>query len=129
MNKILRVLYVEDEPDIREVTEFALEDEGFELIPCPSGQAALERATELDRAPDLLLLDVMMPGMDGPSTLQRLRELPQLSATPAIFMTAKVQPAEVAQYQALGALGVIAKPFDAMTLADEIRALLEKDDE
>ena len=129
MNKILRVLYVEDEPDIREVTEFALEDEGFELIPCPSGQEALERATELDRAPDLLLLDVMMPGMDGPTTLQRLRELPQMSATPAIFMTAKVQPAEVAQYQALGALGVIAKPFDAMTLADEIRALLEKDDE
>ena len=126
MNEILLVLYVEDEPDIREVTEFALEDEGFELIPCASGQEALERAGALDRPPDLLLLDVMMPGMDGPTTLQRLRELPRLSATPAIFMTAKVQPDEVAQYKALGALGVIAKPFDAMTLADDIRALLEK---
>lgn len=123
MSDLLSVLYAEDEPDIRAVAEFALEDEGFELVACVSGEQALEKATDLK--PDLILLDVMMPGIDGPSTLKKLRELPHLINTPAIFMTAKVQPAEVAKYKAIGAIGVIAKPFDPMTLADEIRNLLE----
>ncbi|OOZ40560.1 hypothetical protein BOW53_07205 [Solemya pervernicosa gill symbiont] len=123
MSDTICVLYVEDEPDIREVAEFALEDEGFELIQCASGLEALEKGEGLTA--DLILLDVMMPGMDGPSTLTRLRELPNLCNTPAIFMTAKVQPNEVAEYKAMGALGVIAKPFDAMTLADVIRGHLE----
>lgn len=123
MSDLLSVLYAEDEPDIRTVAEFALEDEGFELVACVSGEQALEKA--IDLKPDLILLDVMMPGIDGPSTLIKLRELPHLKNTPAIFMTAKVQPAEVAKYKAIGAIGVIAKPFDPMTLADEIRNLLE----
>lgn len=123
MSEELCVLYVEDEADIREVAEFALEDKGFTLTPCSSGQEALERAAGL--TPDLILLDVMMPGIDGPTTLKKLRELPHLANTPAIFMTAKVQPSEVAQYKALGALGVISKPFDPMTLADDIRRLLD----
>lgn len=122
MSNELCVLYVEDEADIREVAEFALEDEGFALVPCSSGQEALDKASTL--TPDLILLDVMMPGIDGPSTLKKLRELPHLANTPVIFMTAKVQPSEVEQYTALGALGVISKPFDPMTLADEIRSLL-----
>lgn len=122
MSDVLRVLYVEDDPDIRQVAEFALEDEGFELVTCESGQRALEKAPGI--RVDLLLLDVMMPGLDGPTTLQRLRAWPHLAATPAIFMTAKVQPAEVAQYRAMGALGVISKPFDPMTLAAQIRGLL-----
>jgi len=122
MSKMLNVLYVEDEPDIRAVAEFALEDEDFELMSCASGQEALDKAATL--SPDLILLDVMMPDIDGPSTLIKLRELSHLANTPVIFMTAKVQPAEVAQYKALGALGVISKPFDPMTLADEIRSLL-----
>ena len=121
MSDVLTVLYAEDEADIRSVTEFALEDEGFELIPCASGQEALDKAATIK--PDLILLDVMMPEMDGPTTLKKLRELPRLANTPVIFMTAKVQPSEVAEYKALGALGVISKPFDPMQLADEIRVL------
>jgi len=122
MTEIVRVLYVEDEPDIREVAEFALEDEGFELIPCASGQEAIDKAKGL--TVDLILMDVMMPGMDGPTTLARLRKLVNMKDTPVIFMTAKVQSAEIASYQSAGALGVIAKPFNAMTLADDIRNLL-----
>lgn len=121
---LVRILYVEDDPDIREVVEFALEDEGFDLIACASGQEALAKAQGL--TVDVLLLDVMMPGMDGPTTLAGLRALPLMAATPVIFMTAKVQMAEIESYQLIGALGVIAKPFDAMTLADDIRGLLEK---
>ena len=124
MTTNLRLLHVEDEPDIREITEFALEDEGFELFQCASGQAALELAETL--AVDVLLLDVMMPGMDGPTTLQRLRALSHLADTPAIFMTAKVQPAEVRHLKELGAVEVIAKPFDPLALANQIRAIVER---
>lgn len=118
----LRLLYVDDEADIRDIVEMALEDEtDLELRLCPSGAAAL--ATVRSYRPDLLLLDVMMPGMDGPSTLKRLRELPGFENTPAVFVTAKVRPTEVEQFKALGAVGVIAKPFDPMTLADQVRTL------
>lgn len=123
MTGLLKVLYVEDEPDIRAVAEFALEDEGFELTSCASGQEALAKAGA--GTWDLLLLDVMMPGMDGPTTLHRLRELPGLDQTPVLFMTAKVQAAELDIYFALGAIGVISKPFDALTLGDQIRGFLE----
>ena len=118
-----RVLYVEDEPDIRTLVEFALEDEGFQLVPCASGQEALVRAQ--DGPFDLLLIDVMMPGMDGPTTLRALRDLDPLKAVPAVFMTAKVQPAEIRAYLEMGAVGVIPKPFKALTLGTELRALLE----
>ena len=118
-----QILYVEDEQDIRTVTEFALEGEGFELISCSSGLEALAKAPVLK--PDLILLDVMMPVINGPTTLMKLRELPHMANTPVIFMTAKVQSCEVDQYMKLGALGVISKPFDAMTLAEDIHALLE----
>jgi diguanylate cyclase (GGDEF)-like protein len=118
----IRVLYIEDEADIRELAELALEDEGFVLVSCASGPDALARAPGL--TPDLILVDVMMPGMDGPTTVRGLRELPHLSATPVIFMTAKVQPSEIADYLELGALGVIAKPFEAMTLGADLRKLL-----
>ncbi|KPJ92802.1 MAG: chemotaxis protein CheY [Gammaproteobacteria bacterium SG8_11] len=119
----VRVLYVEDEDDIRAVAEIALDGEGFELLPCASGQEALEKAVEF--TPDVILLDVMMPGMDGPTTLAQLRNMPQLANIPAIFMTAKVQPSEVAQLKSLGALDVIAKPFDPMGLADQLHSILE----
>jgi len=119
-----RVMYVEDEADIREVAEFALEDEGFDLLFCAGGQEALDQVLEF--SPDLILLDVMMPGMDGPSTLQQLRKLPELATTAIAFLTAKVQPAEVASFLALGALEVIAKPFDPMALPEQIRELLAR---
>lgn len=120
MSELSKILYVEDEPDIQAVTKLALEEiGGFTLEVCGNGDEALAKAVEF--APDLLLLDVMMPGMDGPTTLKALREIPELSATPAIFMTAKVQPHEVEEYKALGAIDVIAKPFDPMTLSDNLR--------
>lgn len=122
MSELKRILYVEDEPDIQAVAKIALEAVGgFELKVFSSGEEALANAVSY--APDLLLLDVMMPGMDGPTTLKALKELPELANTPAIFMTAKVQPAEVAEYKALGALDVIAKPFDPMTLSENIKAI------
>ena len=117
-----RILYVEDEPDIRFVAEMALQAVGgFTMITCASGEEALSAASAA-RA-DLLLLDVMMPGMDGPSTLKALRALPATASTPVIFMTAKVQAAEVAVYKALGALEVIPKPFDPMELAAQIQKI------
>lgn len=116
---LARILYVEDEPDIRAIAQMALEAVGgFTVIVCSSGSEALAAAPTA-RA-DLLLLDVMMPGMDGPSTLKALRALPATADTPVIFMTAKVQAAEVAQYRELGAIDVIHKPFDPMELSAQI---------
>jgi two-component system, OmpR family, response regulator len=117
-----RLIYVEDEPDIQAVARLALEAVGgFTVEVCSSGEEALRRAPVF--RPDLILLDVMMPGMDGPGTLQALRALPELATTPAVFMTAKVQPAEVAHFKSLGALDVIAKPFDPMKLSDIVREI------
>ncbi|GLQ94367.1 response regulator [Dyella acidisoli] len=115
-----RILYVEDEPDIRAVARLALEAVGgFNVCICDSGKAALDAVQVFN--PDLILLDVMMPGMDGPSTLSALRELPDLQETPIVFMTAKVQANEVARYRQQGAIDVIAKPFDPMTLSSTVR--------
>ena len=120
-----RILYVEDDPDIRAVATLALQAVGgFTLQVCSSGSEAIEAAP--DFAPDLILIDVMMPSMDGPTTFQALRVLPGTAKTPVVFMTAKVQPSEVAHYKEMGALDVIAKPFDPMTLAAAVRAIYEK---
>jgi len=125
MGRDLRILYVDDEADIRTIVEFALEDEeDFQLELCESGQEALSKVG--DFSPDLILLDVMMPAMDGPTTLQHLREIPELAETPVVFVTAKVQPHEVEQFKALGAADVIGKPFDPMSLATQIRDTLER---
>ena len=119
---LTRILYVEDEPDIRMVAQMALEAVGgFVVTACSSGQEALAAAPSAQA--DLLLLDVMMPGMDGPSTLKALRDLPATAGTPVIFMTAKVQAAEVAAYKALGAIEVIPKPFDPMDLSAQIQRI------
>ena len=119
---LCRILYVEDEPDIRVVAQMALEAVGgFTVIACASGAHALSAAPQA--RDDLLLLDVMMPGMDGLGTLRALREIPATANTPAIFMTAKVQAAEVAVYKAMGALEVIPKPFDPMTLSAQIQRI------
>ena len=125
MPELKRILYVEDEPDIQLVARMALEMMGgYEIVLCSSGKDALETAPAAHA--DLFLLDVMMPGMDGPTTMARLREIPALSRIPAIFMTAKAQPAEVSNLLSLGACGVIPKPFDPMTLADEVRAIWQR---
>ena len=117
-----RILYVEDESDIRTVAKMALESVGgFSVLECSSGSEAIAAAPTA-RA-DLILLDVMMPGMDGPTTLLALRGIAATSATPVIFMTAKVQAAEIAAYRALGALDVVAKPFDPMEVSAEIKRI------
>ena len=115
-----RVLYVEDESDIQTVAKLALEVVGGLVVQtCDSGEKALAQAQIF--SPDLILLDVMMPGMDGPSTLKALRAQPKTANIPVIFMTAKVQPYEIERYRELGAIGVIPKPFDPMTLAQSVR--------
>jgi CheY-like chemotaxis protein len=127
MKTLSRILMVEDEPDIQAVAQVALETVGgLQVEMCSSGVEALDRV--LASSPDLILMDVMMPGMDGPSTLQTLRANPATAGFPVIFMTAKVQAHEIARFIDLGALGVIAKPFDPMTLASTIRSLWEKED-
>jgi len=118
------ILMVEDELDIQTVARLSLESVGgFKVDICSSGQEALDNVLQIN--PDLILLDVMMPGMDGPTTLQELKKIPELSDTPVIFMTAKVQPQEVQQYKELGAIDVIPKPFDPMTLSDHVRTIWE----
>ena len=126
MNALKLVLYVEDDPDIQMVAQMALEVVGgLALHTCSSGQEAMQAAASGVR-PDLILLDVMMPGLDGPATLAELRKIAATSGTPVIFMTAKVQAGEVAYYKSIGAIGVIAKPFDPMSLAQQVRTLFEQ---
>jgi len=122
MKKLQRLTYVEDEPDIRAITEFALRElGGYDLDVCANGPEAIERTPSF--APDLIILDVMMPGMDGIETYKRLRAIPQLSQTPVIFMTAKAMKHETEQYRSLGAADVIPKPFDPITLADRVEEI------
>jgi CheY-like chemotaxis protein len=121
--RLNRILYVEDDEDIRTVATMALETVGgYTLRVCGSGREAVAAAA--DFSPDLILLDVMMPGMDGPTTLDALRRIPSTARTPVVFMTAKVQPSEIERYKEMGAIAVIAKPFDPMTLAAQVRSIL-----
>ncbi len=120
----LKVLHVDDEPDIREVASLSLDLDGdIETRSAASGMDALALLAG-DFRPDVILLDVMMPDLDGPGTLQRLRLLPGYADTPVIFMTARALSHEQGSFIALGALGVITKPFDPMTLATQVRDLL-----
>lgn len=120
----LRILHVDDEPDIREVVEMSLGlDPGLTVHSCGSGMDALKAAAEW--SPNLILMDVMMPVMDGPTTLIHLRESPQTAAIPVVFMTARAQTRELNHFRSLGAAGVIPKPFDPMTLAVSVRNCLK----
>lgn len=120
-----RILYVDDEPDIREVAAMSLElDSEFEVRTAASGVEALPLASEWK--PDLILLDVMMPVMDGPTTFARLKEQPDTAVIPVVFITARAQAQEVKGFKSLGAKGVIAKPFDPMSLASTVRGYLSR---
>ncbi|WP_447765553.1 response regulator [Sphingopyxis panaciterrae] len=119
-----RILYIDDEDDIREVAEMALElDPSFAVRTCGSGREGLAAAREWQ--PDLILLDVMMPELDGPRVLEILRQDPATAAIPVVFITARTQAHEVARLRELGARGVLAKPFDAMTLAEQVRGFID----
>lgn len=119
------LVYVDDDDDLREIMALALgEENDMELVLCESGEKALEKLSMLQA--DLILLDVMMRGLDGPQTLHGLRQLPGYEKTPVVFITAKVQANDIAQYQALGATGTIMKPYDVMTLPAQIRNFLPR---
>ena len=123
----LRILYVDDELDIREIVELSLRlDPASSVRSCASGSEALVIAA--DWLPDVILCDVMMPLMDGPATLARLRACPQTADIPVVFMTARAQTRELQHFKSLGAVGVIAKPFDPMTLANLVRGHLRNAD-
>ena len=125
MSELKKILYAEDEPDIRDVAVVALEVVGgFELKVCEDGQAAVDAVSGFQ--PDLILLDVMMPELTGPEALGAIRKITGFEQTPVIFMTAKVQPQEVDEYIKMGALHVIPKPFDPMTLAETILMIWNK---
>ncbi|MBI2382417.1 MAG: response regulator [Gammaproteobacteria bacterium] len=119
---VIKILSVDDDPDIRAVIQICLSfEDGLELRLCGSGAEALEQARAY--RPDLILLDRVMPDMDGPATLAALRSLPECAATPVVFLTAKAQPGEMLELLALGAVDIIAKPFDPMGLGEQIRAI------
>lgn len=119
----LNILLVDDEADIRRIASLSLEKVGGHRVrTSANGTDALEALQE--HRPDVVLLDVMMPGLDGPSTLRALREHPALVDLAVIFLTAKIKPDEVGELRKLGALGVISKPFNPMTLAQEVEAVL-----
>jgi CheY-like chemotaxis protein len=114
-----RILVVDDEGDIREVAALSLETmAGHKVITANSGSAALALAAT--EQPDAILLDVMMPDMDGPTTFQKLQAEPSTAQIPVVFLTAKVQPSERARFASLGVAAVLSKPFDPLTLADEL---------
>jgi len=117
-----RIMLVEDDPDIQTITSMALGSfGGYTVRVCSSAAEAIVAAAEF--LPDLILLDVMMPGMDGLDTLRALRQLPATATTPVIFLTARVQPADVALYGQLDSLAVIRKPFEPTVLVETIHGI------
>ena len=119
MRKLQRIIHVDDDDSIRAVAKIALERVGkFTLLSCTSGNEALEKIVEF--APEMILLDVMMPGMDGPTTLKNLKQTMDLKEVAVVFMTAKVQSAEIEYYKSIGACNVVLKPFDAMSLSEQL---------
>lgn len=123
----MTILLVDDQPQILLIASMALEFAGgFEVL--TAGSATHGVAMALEHRPDLIVLDVMMPEVDGIAACRQIRANPDLAGTPVVFMTARVGEADIATYYAEGAVGVIPKPFDPRTLGDELRALKAKAD-
>jgi two-component system OmpR family response regulator len=122
MKPLSRILHVEDDPDIREVSKLAFDTFGdFEVRQCADGDEAMRVAPSFDA--DLYLLDVMMPGRSGLEVYRDLCRINGETPVPAIFMTAKINQEDIARYRAAGAIGVIEKPFDVVTISDQIRQI------
>jgi CheY-like chemotaxis protein len=118
-----KVLIIDDEDDIREVAALSLESvAGWEVIVASSGAQGLARAIE--HRPDAILLDVMMPGMDGPTTFRELRQNPATAKIPVLLLTAKVQSSDQRRFADLGVEAVLFKPFDPLTLSEQIAGVL-----
>ena len=117
-----RILYVEDDSSIGEIVDMTLTDFGdYDVQYCDRGQIALDAIENY--MPDLILMDVMMPGMDGPTTMKHIQNMDKVKHIPVVFMTAKAQVHEQAEYLTAGAKGVLVKAFDPMTLCDELEAI------
>lgn len=120
-----KILFVEDEPDIQLIVLASLKHFGhYDVLACSSGEEALQKAESFSA--DLILLDVMMPNMDGPTTLAKLRHVSGYANIPAVFMTAKTQPNEVSEFLNFGAVDVIAKPFDPIMLSKKLHEIYVK---
>lgn len=120
-----RILVVEDDPSIQELSTLVLTMfGGFEVQACSSATAALQAAQAF--TPDLILLDFLMPGLNGQRAFEAFGRLPTTASTPVIFMTARVDPGEIVEYRRLGSLGVIPKPFDPTTLAETIQEMWDR---
>ena len=122
---VRKVMIVDDDEDIRLVTRLSASRIGkWNVVTAASGEEALALARS--ERPDLILLDAMMPELDGPATMSRLRAEPDTASIPVIFLTARVQQHEIERYRQLGACGVIRKPFDAMGLPHEVERILRE---
>ncbi|RVV98562.1 response regulator [Mesobaculum littorinae] len=123
--ELSRILHVDDDDDIREVVSVALQMVGgFDLVQCASGREALDKVVEAK--PDLILLDVMMPGMDGPETARALKANPETADIPIVFVTARGNDQSRGELLEAGGVDVIGKPFDPMTLSDQVRAVWDR---
>src|SRR3569833_891649 len=119
-----RILIIDDEDDNREVAALSLEaTAGWEIIAANSSAAGIKAAAE--QKPDAILMDVMMPGMDGPTTFRQMQQNPNISGIPVLLLTAKVQGVDQRRFADLGVAGVLFKPFDPMTLAQQISQALD----
>ena len=120
----MKVLIIDDEDDIRSIAALSLGVlGGAEVVEADCGRDGIDKAA-LEK-PDVILLDMMMPGMDGPSTLTALRENPNTTAIPVIFLTARAMTSEVEKLKKMGAKGILTKPFDPTSLATQVRTILE----
>ena len=124
-----KILIIDDEDDIREVAALSLETmAGWNITTACSGPDGIRVATEPQGRPEAILMDVMMPGMDGPTTFRHMQQIPELAGIPVLLLTAKVQGVDQRRFAGLGVAGVLFKPFDPLTLATDIsRALGWKD--
>lgn len=121
---IRKVLIVDDDEDVRNITDLAVTRIGkWETVLASGGREGVEKARST--LPDVILLDVMMPDVDGPTALGLLLADPNTANIPVIFLTAKTQHGEIESYKALGACGVIVKPFEVATFADQVRQIVE----
>lgn len=122
MANLKKILYAEDEPDVQTVVELTIQTmSDYQVKICNNGKKLLECVNEYN--PDLIILDIMMPEMDGPTTFRHLKLNESTKDIPVIFMTAKAQVHEVEIFKETGAIGVITKPFDPMNLCDEIQTI------
>ncbi len=120
---IRRILIIDDEDDIREVAALSLEAvAGWEVFTANSGSQGIEAAAA--HRPDAILLDVMMPQMDGPTTFKQMQMNPQTAGIPVLLLTAKVQGVDQRRFAALGVAAVLFKPFDPLTLSEQIASVL-----